>query len=70
VRGFAVEGYLMPKALSIMGMLVAGLLILVFALDLAIGLPFGKASGTMDIGLIIGGGILLYLGWSAYREQT
>jgi hypothetical protein len=60
----------MPKALSIMGMLVAGLLILVFALDLAIGLPFNHASGAMDVGLIISGGILLYLGWSAYREQA
>jgi hypothetical protein len=60
----------MPKALSIMGMLVAGLLILVFALDLALKLPFGGASPVMDVGLVVGGGILLYLGWSAYREQT
>jgi hypothetical protein len=63
---------LMPKALSIMGMLVAILLILVSALDLALGLPFGgaKASAAMDIGMIVGGGMLAYLGWSAYREQT
>jgi len=60
----------MPKALSIVGMLVAGLLILVFALDLALGLPFSKAAPVMDVGLIIGGAILLYLGWSAYREQA
>jgi len=53
-----------------MGMLVAGLLILVFVLDLALKLPFGGASPVMDVGLVVGGGILLYLGWSAYREQT
>lgn len=62
----------MPKALSMMGMLIAILLILVCVLDLAIGMPFGgaKASMSMDIGMIIGGAILAYLGWTAYREQT
>jgi hypothetical protein len=61
---------LMPKALSIMGMLVAILLILVCALDLALGLPFGKASSAMDIGMIVGGAMLAYVGWVAFREQT
>ena len=61
---------LMPKALSIMGMLVGALILLIFGLDLALHMPFGGASGAMDIGLIIGGAILLYLGFAAYREQT
>jgi hypothetical protein len=62
---------LMPKMLSIIGILVAIILILVFAIDLAIGVPFGgsKASSTMNIGMIVGAAILAYLGWSAFREQ-
>ena len=60
----------MPKALSIVGMLIAVLILLVFILDLAIGLPFAKASTAMDVGMIIGAAMLLYLGWAAYREQT
>ncbi|HTQ37907.1 MAG TPA: hypothetical protein VMJ32_02705 [Pirellulales bacterium] len=62
----------MSKALSIIGMLIAFLILLVFALDLAIKVPFGgmSASGTMDIGMIIGSAILAYLSWSAYREQA
>ena len=62
----------MPKALTIIGMLVAALLLLIFALDLALGIPFGgsSASGTMDIGMIICGAVLFYLSWSTYREQV
>jgi hypothetical protein len=61
----------MSKALAIIGMLIALLILLIFALDMALGMPFGgtKASGTMDIGMIIGGGILAYLSFTAYREQ-
>jgi hypothetical protein len=60
----------MPKALSIVGMLIAVLIVLIFILDLAIHLPFGGASTAMDVGMIIGGAMLLYLGWAAYREQA
>jgi hypothetical protein len=62
----------MPKALSIIGMLVAFLILLVFALDIAMGIPFGgtKASSAMDIGMIIASGILAYLSWSAFREAS
>jgi len=60
----------MGKALSMLAMLVAALLILVFALDLAMGMPFKKASTMMDIGVIICGVILAYLSWSTFREQT
>ena len=62
----------MAKALTIIGMLVAALLLLIFALDLALGIPFGgsTASSGMDIGMIICGAILFYLSWSTYREQV
>lgn len=58
----------MPKALTISGMVVAGLLLLIFALDLALGIPFKKASMWMDIGFIICAMALAYLSWSTYRE--
>jgi hypothetical protein len=62
----------MPKALTIIGMLVAALLLLIFALDLALGIPFGgsMASTSMDVGMMICGVILFYLSWSTFREQV
>lgn len=59
----------MAKALTILGMLVAILILLIFTLDLAISIPFGQIM-MMDIGMIISGAALLYLSWSAFREQT
>jgi hypothetical protein len=59
----------MSKALAIIGMMIALLILLIFALDMAVGMPFGKANSMMDIGMIIGAGILAYLGFSAFREQ-
>jgi hypothetical protein len=53
-----------------MGMLIAILILLIFTLDLAVSIPFGRASRAMDIGLIVCGAILLYLSWAAYREQS
>ena len=58
----------MPKALAISGMVVAGLLLLIFILDLAAGIPFKKASAMMDIGFIICSLALAYLSWSTWRE--
>jgi hypothetical protein len=58
----------MPKALTIASMVVAGLLFLVFGLDAALGIPFGQASLSMDIGMVICAAGLGYLSWAAYRE--
>jgi len=60
----------MPKALCISGLVIAGLLLLVFGMDLAIGFPFGGANSTLDIGFIVCSAILGYLSWSTYREQV
>ena len=40
----------MPKALCLVGTVVAALLLLVFGLDLALKFPFHRVSPTMDIG--------------------
>ena len=59
----------MPKALCVYGLVVAGLLLLLFGLDLAIGVPFGKASTMMDLGAIVVALLLGYLSWSTLQEQ-
>ena len=59
----------MPKALTIVGMIIAGLLLVIFGLDLAFKL-FGRASMTMSISFVIFSLVLGYLSWSTWRELT
>lgn len=58
----------MPKALCVFGMVAAGLMVLLFGLDLAIGLPFGKANVIMDVGFIVAAALLGYASFTTYRE--
>jgi hypothetical protein len=58
----------MSKALTIFGMVVAGLIALVFVADLAVGVPFEGADKIMDIGALIAAGVLGYLSWDAFRD--
>jgi uncharacterized membrane protein YuzA (DUF378 family) len=58
----------MSKALTIVGMVVAGLVGLLFAVDLVASIPFGGASKMMNIGALIGAAILGYLSWDAMRD--
>jgi hypothetical protein len=60
----------MPKVLAISSMAIAGLVLLVFLLDLVISIPFNQASKVMDIGAILAAAIIGYLGWTAYREAS
>jgi hypothetical protein len=59
----------MPKALTVSGMVIAALLVLMFGLDLAIAIPFDRASKAMDISLLICAALLGYMSWSTFREQ-
>ncbi len=59
----------MAKAMSIAGMVVAGLLVLVFGLDLALEIPFSGAQKLMDIGFVVSGLILGYMSWDAFSES-
>lgn len=61
---------LMMKAISISGIIFGILTVFVFAFDLALGFPFGRASTTLDIGFIVSGMVTIYLGWSAKRELS
>ena len=59
----------MPKALCLVGTVVAVLLLLVFGLDLAVGFPFHRVSLTMDIGCLLCSVILGYMSWTTLKEQ-
>jgi hypothetical protein len=59
----------MAKAMSIAGMVVAGLLLFAFCLDIALGIPFGGQQMIMDIGFVVCAGILGYLSWDALKES-
>jgi hypothetical protein len=61
----------MPKVLTIAGLIVSILMFVLFALDLAAGIPFGVDSGAatvIDVAFMVCGGVLAYLSWSTMRE--
>ena len=58
----------MSKVLTIVGMVVAGIVGLIFAVDLAVQIPFDRASWLMDVGALIAAGLLGYLSWDAMRD--
>jgi hypothetical protein len=60
----------MAKAMSIAGMVVAGLLALIFTADLAVGIPFGRVELLTDVGFLTSALILGYLSWNAFRDSA
>jgi hypothetical protein len=61
----------MGKAMSVAGLVVGGLVALMFVLDLFLHIPFGgpsKGGAMSDIGMALCGGIVAYLGWNAFRD--
>ncbi len=58
----------MSKAMTIVGMVVAGVVGLAFLLDLAVGIPFDGANWVMDVGALMAAAILGYLSWDALRD--
>ncbi len=65
-----VKGISFEKWLCWCSMGVAGLLLLLFVLDLVMGIPFSGISSTVDVFGIIASGIILYLAWDAFRDLT
>jgi hypothetical protein len=59
----------MPKALCLAGMVVAILIAILFAVDLAVGTPFRRASVVMDVSLIVAALLLGLASWMTFREQ-
>lgn len=65
----------MPKALSLISLVLAVVIVVLFLTDAAMGLfgmeksaPLGGASLLMDIVFVIAGGILIFMSWSTFRE--
>lgn len=64
----ALKGLPMEKWLCWGSMGVAGLLLLLFLMDLVLGFPFGGVSAFVDIFGIFGSGLVLFLAWDASRD--
>ncbi|HEY4760334.1 MAG TPA: hypothetical protein VIH42_07135 [Thermoguttaceae bacterium] len=61
----------MPKALCIFALAISALFLLLFSLDLAIGIPFnGSNKLAMDIPIALCSLALGYISWTTLREQV
>ena len=58
----------MPKMLTIAGLVVSGVLALLFTADLAVSIPFGRVSLLMDISFLACAAMLGYMSWATMRE--
>lgn len=61
---------LMPKALCMVGMAVAIILVILFLLDLISGIPFRQASILMDVLMLVCAAGLGYVSWATFQEQV
>jgi hypothetical protein len=64
----ALKGLFMEKWLCWGSMGVAGLLLLLFLLDVILQIPFGGVSRIVDIFGILASGLVLYLAFDAARD--
>ncbi|MFN7813990.1 MAG: hypothetical protein ACK5SI_15165 [Planctomycetia bacterium] len=53
----------MSKVIAMLGMIMAGLLAVVFTADLAAAVPFGRASVVADVGFVVSSLLLGYASW-------
>lgn len=59
----------MTKLLPLTGMVVSGLVGILFLADLAAGFPFRRVSVGLDVGFVIASLILAYLSWSVVEKS-
>ena len=64
----ALKGLFMEKWMCWGSMGVAGLLLLLFVLDMVLGVPFGGVSIVVDVVAVLACGIVLYLAFDAMRD--
>ena len=50
--------------LSLAGLIVSGIVVIIFVADLAAAFPFQRVSVAADIGFILAGLLVAYLSWS------
>jgi hypothetical protein len=58
----------MGKGMTIGGMAIAVVILILFALDLILGIPFKKASMAMDIAFVVCALGLAFLSWTTLRD--
>jgi hypothetical protein len=56
------------KVLCYSSLIGAGLVTLIFLLDLILKIPFGGASQVLDVLFVLGGAFVLWQGYETYRE--
>lgn len=59
----------MSKTLAFIGLLVSGLVVILFVADLAAAFPFGRTSALLDGAFILSGLITAYLSWSLLDQS-
>jgi uncharacterized membrane protein len=57
------------KLLGFAGMVIAGLIAILFVADLAVGIPFERVSIAVDVGFILASLIVAYLIWSIVERS-
>ena len=55
----------LPLLFLLSGYVVGAALVLIFGLDLLVGMPFSRITPVSDIGFLFSGAALLYLSWDA-----
>jgi hypothetical protein len=65
---YAVKGLFMEKWLCWASIGLAGLLLVLFLLDIVMDTPFGGVNWTVDVFGILAGGVALWLAINAYRD--
>lgn len=58
----------MSKTLPLAGMIVSGLIGILFLADLAAGFPFRRVSMALDIGFVVASLVLAYLSWTLLEK--
>jgi len=61
-RGFNLS---LPVLFLLSGYVVGAALVLIFGLDILVGVPFSRVTLFSDIGFLFSGAALLYLSWNA-----
>lgn len=56
------------KALCFSGIIFGAIAVLLFTLDLAVKMPFGRPSWALNAGFIVLGLTLIYTGWVAQKQ--
>jgi len=57
------------RAFPVIGLTVGGLIAILFAIDLALALPFRRPSLMCDVGFLASGVLLIYLSFDVLRDQ-